>query len=68
MGLMNVRYEMYDSKFDITCLKATDETEVLSKTSSVEYIQKGIVTLRTWVQDNDDSIESINDRIHNIVQ
>lgn len=68
MGLINVRYEMYDRKFDITCLKATDETELISKVSSIECIQKGVVQLKKWVHDNGDSIESINNRIRDIVQ
>jgi hypothetical protein len=69
IGLMNVRYEVHDSKFDITCLKATDETEVIFKvSSSAECLQKGIVKLRDWVRDNEHAIKSIHDRVRNIVQ
>ncbi|KAI7898668.1 uncharacterized protein BX663DRAFT_442662 [Cokeromyces recurvatus] len=69
IGLVNVRYETYDSKFDITCLKATDETEVLSKASSAaEYMQKGLSKLRNWVQSNPDRIHTITERIQNLIQ
>lgn len=68
-GLMNLRFEMYDAKFDITLLKATDESESITKFSSAsEYIQKGIHKLKKWVSDNPNQVQSVTDRIHNLVQ
>ncbi|KAI9487816.1 MAG: hypothetical protein EXX96DRAFT_554758 [Benjaminiella poitrasii] len=69
IGLINVRYETYDSKFGITCLKATDETEVISKASSTaEYMQKSLLKLRKWVQSSPDHIHTIANRIQNLIQ
>lgn len=68
-GLMNLRFEMYDAKFDITRLKATDESESVTKVSSAsEYIQKGIHDLKKWVSDNPDQVQSLTDRVYNLVQ
>lgn len=69
LGLLNLRYEMYDTKFDITCLKATDESESMSKISSApEYIQKGIIHLKQWVQNHPDTVQEMYKRLQNIVQ
>lgn len=68
-GLMNLRYELYDAKFDITRLRATDESESVTKISSAsEYIQKGVHKLKKWVRDHPDQVQSLRDRIHHLVQ
>lgn len=67
IGLLNLRYEMYDAKFDITCLKANDESESVSKISAAaEYVQKGILSLKRWANDNPDKIQRLHDRIENM--
>ncbi|KAI8372617.1 hypothetical protein EDC96DRAFT_438644 [Choanephora cucurbitarum] len=69
MGLMNVRYMMHDSAFDITCLKASDETEVITKLSTAsEHMQKGIQQLREWTGSHSDEILSLSDRVRDITQ
>ncbi|KAI8378958.1 BRCA2, oligonucleotide/oligosaccharide-binding, domain 1-domain-containing protein [Blakeslea trispora] len=69
MGLMNVRYMMHDTAFDITCLKASDETEVITKLSTApEHMQKGIHQLREWTNSHPDQISSLSDRVHDITQ
>ncbi|CEP13748.1 hypothetical protein [Parasitella parasitica] len=64
IGLANVRFDVYDTKYDITCLKATDETEITTKlSSSIEYLQKGMNELRGWVEQHHDYIKAIEDRV-----
>lgn len=64
IGLANVRFDLYDTKYDITCLKATDETEVITKlSSSAEYLQKGLIELREWVEQHHHCIKSIENRV-----
>lgn len=68
-GLMNLRFEMYDAKFNITRLKATDESESVTKISSAsEYIQKGVQKLKKWVSDHPQQVQSLKDHIHHLVQ
>ncbi|KAG1459535.1 hypothetical protein G6F56_006142 [Rhizopus delemar] len=66
IGLVNLRFELYDSKYDITCMKTTDETELVLK-SSIDYINQGFKSLRAWTQTNPDTITSIKDKIHTII-
>lgn len=69
VGFVNLRFEMYDTKFDITCLRATDETETITKiSSSAEYIQKGLLKLKQWVSHNPQEVEQVTHRIQNILQ
>lgn len=69
IGLINLRFELYDTKFDITCLRASDETESINKiSSSSEYIQKGIVNLKKWVHQNPQEVEQVTHRVQNILQ
>ncbi|CAO3637563.1 unnamed protein product [Mucor hiemalis] len=69
VGFVNLRFEMYDTKFDITCLRATDETETITKISScAEYIQKGLLKLKQWVSHNPQEVEQVTHRIQNILQ
>lgn len=69
IGLQNVRFELHDNKFDITCLKATDETEVVAKLSTAsEYIQKGILNLRKWIPSNPKQVQELSDRLKTIIQ
>lgn len=67
LGLLNLRYETYDGKFDITCLKATDESESVSKVSAAaEYVKKGILNLKRWVNDYPDKIQRLHDLVENM--
>lgn len=69
IGLANVRFELYDPKYDITCLKTTDESELFTKGSpSADYMSKGIQTLKSWIQSNADSVAAVTERVQNIVQ
>ena len=69
IALVNLRFEMYDGKFDITCLRATDESEIITKsTSHSEYIQLGIQKLKQWVQENPRKVELVTSRFQNILQ
>lgn len=68
ISVANARFEMYDSKYDITRLRATDESEVITKlSSSVEYLQHGMHELRGWAEQNHDCIKSIEDRVQKSV-
>lgn len=69
IGLVNLRFETYDAKFDITCLRATDESEVITKiSSSADYIQKGLLKLKQWVNQNPQEVEQVTHRYQNILQ
>lgn len=69
LGFMNLKFVLYDERFGITHLKATDESEIISRVSSApEYIQRGIRSLRDWVNRNPQDVQSVTDRIHDIVQ
>lgn len=69
IGLVNLRFETYDGKFDITCLRATDETEVVTKiSSSADYIQQGLLKLKQWVSHNPQEVEQVTHRYQNILQ
>lgn len=69
LGFANLKFVLYDEKFGITHLKATDETEVISRVvSSPEYIQKGIKKLREWVQQNPDEVQAVTNLVRDIVQ
>jgi hypothetical protein len=69
IGLANIRFELYDPKYDITCLKTTDESELFTKGSpSADYMSRGIQTLKSWVQSNSDSVAAVTERVQNIVQ
>ncbi|KAI8087399.1 BRCA2, oligonucleotide/oligosaccharide-binding, domain 1-domain-containing protein [Thamnidium elegans] len=64
LGLLNLRYETYDSKFDITCLKGNDESESVSKASAATgYVQKGMLKLKQWVNDYPDKVQRLHDRV-----
>ncbi|KAI8640089.1 hypothetical protein BD408DRAFT_348647 [Parasitella parasitica] len=67
IGLANARFDTYDTKYDITCLKATDETEITTKLSSTpEYLQKGMNELREWVEQHHDCVKAIEDRVQEV--
>ncbi|KAG1466856.1 hypothetical protein G6F46_002873 [Rhizopus delemar] len=67
VGFVNLRFELYDSKYDITCLKTTDESEFVLK-SSVEYMHNSLKALQVWTQSHSDIISSIHEKIQTIVQ
>ncbi|KAG0793613.1 hypothetical protein G6F22_005560 [Rhizopus arrhizus] len=67
IGFVNLRFELYDSKYDITCLKTTDESEFVLK-SSVEYIHNSLKALQAWKHTHPDIISSIHEKIQTIVR
>ncbi|KAI8969201.1 BRCA2, oligonucleotide/oligosaccharide-binding, domain 1-domain-containing protein [Mycotypha africana] len=68
IALINVRYEAYDNKFEIANLRATDDTEILSKLSSAsDYIKKGIASLKKWKNSKPNELKAVTARIGELV-
>jgi hypothetical protein len=69
IGLLNLKYESHDSKFDISCLKMTDESELIYKAlSSIAFMNKGLMDLKNWVVSHKSQVRSVRERLNHILQ
>ncbi|KAI8332030.1 hypothetical protein BC941DRAFT_437299 [Chlamydoabsidia padenii] len=69
LGLMNVRFELYDSKCDIIHIKSSSESEVWTNPfGAMGFMQLGMKELKQWSESEPSGLTSIQQRVKDLIQ
>ncbi|KAF7721120.1 Breast cancer 2, early onset [Apophysomyces ossiformis] len=68
IGFLNLRYDTYDSKFGVTHLLATDETEIIIKRSSMAHQQEALQRVRQWCESCPEEVATMHRRVAELMQ